>query len=139
MEKAMLKIRKGLLDKIQELADKMHPIETCGIIAGPVGFPVAERIITMRNAACSEHYFQFDAKEQLNVWRQLEQRDEECRVIYHSHTDSIPYPSAEDIQFAIDPEVHYIIVATQPSTDADIRSFRIIAGKVTEESITVID
>ncbi|EAR4692084.1 M67 family metallopeptidase [Salmonella enterica] len=134
----MLKIRKGLLEKIQELADEMHPIETCGIIAAPMGFPVAERLITMRNVVSSERYFQFDAKEQLKVWRQLEQRDEECRVIYHSHTDSIPYPSAEDIRFAIDPEIHYIIVATQPSTDADIRSFRIIDGRVTEESIIVI-
>ncbi|EAA9301143.1 M67 family peptidase [Salmonella enterica] len=134
----MLKIRKGLLEKIQELADEMHPIEICGIIAAPMGFPVAERLITMRNVVSSERYFQFDAKEQLKVWRQLEQRDEECRVIYHSHTDSIPYPSAEDIRFAIDPEIHYIIVATQPSTDADIRSFRIIDGRVTEESIIVI-
>lgn len=134
----MLKIRKGLLEKIQELADEMHPIETCGIIAAPMGFPVAERLITMRNVVSSERYFQFDAKEQLKVWRQLEQRDEECRVIYHSHTDSIPYPSAEDIRFAIDPEIHYIIVATQPSTDADIRSFRIIDGRVTEESIIAI-
>ncbi|ECF1924093.1 TPA: M67 family metallopeptidase [Salmonella enterica subsp. diarizonae serovar 61:l,v:z35] len=134
----MLKIRKGLLEKIQELADEMHPIETCGIIAAPMGFPVAERLITMRNVVSSERYFQFDAKEQLKVWRQLEQCGEECRVIYHSHTDSIPYPSAEDIRFAIDPEIHYIIVATQPSTDADIRSFRIIDGKVTEEIIIVI-
>lgn len=135
----MLKIKKGLLDKIQELADEMHPIEACGIIAAPMGWPIAERLITMRNAACSERYFQFDAKEQLTVWRQLEQHDEECRVIYHSHTDSIPYPSAEDIRFAVDPEIHYLIISTQPNTVADIRSFRIINGRVTEESIMVME
>ncbi|EBL8291824.1 peptidase [Salmonella enterica] len=135
----MLKIRKGLLDKIQELADEMHPIEACGIIAAPIGCPVAKRLIAMRNAACSERYFQFDTREQLTVWRQLEQCDEECRVIYHSHTESIPYPSAEDIRFAVDPEVHYIIVATRPNTAADIRSFRIINGRVTEESIIAVE
>ncbi|EAO5689966.1 M67 family metallopeptidase [Salmonella enterica] len=135
----MLRIRKGLLDKIQELAAEMHPIEACGIITAPAGCPVAGRLIAMRNAACSECYFQFDAKEQLEVWRQLEQRDEECRAIYHSHTDSIPYPSAEDIRFAVDPEIHYIIVATQPAAIADIRSFRIIHGRVTEESIIAIE
>ena len=131
----MLKIRKELLEKIQELAYEKHPIEVCGIISAPVGGSIAEHLIAIRNAACSEFYFEFDSKEQLNVWRHLEQSDEVCFAIYHSHTNSIPYPSTEDIRFAVDPEMHYIIVATQPTDVSDIRSFQIVNGMVTEEQI----
>lgn len=133
----MLIIKQGLLEKMQILANELYPIEACGIVAAPVGGAVAERLIAMRNALDSEHYFRFETKEHLSVWRELERHDEECRVIYHSHTQSIPYPSAEDIQFATDPSVHYVIISTWPQAPDDIRSFRIIEGHVTEESIVI--
>lgn len=134
----MLKIKKGILEEMQSLADTLHPIEACGIIAAPEGCAVAHHLIAMQNCAHSDHYFRFNATEQFNVWKALEKNNEECRVIYHSHTNSIPYPSAEDIEFLIDPEIHYVIIAAQPRIK-DIRSFRIIDKRVTEETIVVID
>jgi proteasome lid subunit RPN8/RPN11 len=73
------------------------------------------------------------------VWRELDERDEECRVIYHSHTASVAYPSAEDVGYAGDPAVHYVIVSTLPEVEVAVRSFRIVNGKVTEEVIHIVN
>jgi proteasome lid subunit RPN8/RPN11 len=134
----MLRIRAGLLEAMLEQARRDHPLETCGIIAAPAGARTAERLIAMDNAARSPTFFSFAPKQQLAVWRELDERDEECRVIYHSHTASAAYPSAEDVQYAGDASVHYVIVSTLPDIDVAVRSFRIVDRKVTEESIYVV-
>ncbi|WP_411389440.1 Mov34/MPN/PAD-1 family protein [Pseudomonas sp. MPB23] len=135
----MLKIRAGLLEAMQEQAHRDHPLETCGIIAAPVGEATAQRLIAMDNAARSPTFFSFAPKQQLTVWRELDERDEECRVIYHSHTASVAYPSAEDVGYASDPAVHYVIVSTLPEVEVAVRSFRIVKGKVTEEVIRIVN
>ena len=38
--------------------------------------------------------------EQLRVWREMEDRDEEPVVIYHSHTATEAYPSRTDVNLA---------------------------------------
>lgn len=134
----MLSLRAGLLEAMLEQARRDHPVETCGIIAAPLGEKTAERLVAMDNASRSPTFFSFDPRQQLRVWRELDERDEECRVIYHSHTASVAYPSADDVRYAGDPNVHYVIVSTLPDTDAPIRSFRIIDNKVTEESIYIV-
>lgn len=135
----MLKIRAGLLEAMLEQAHRDHPLETCGIIAAPVGEATAQRLIAMDNAARSPTFFSFAPKQQLMVWRELDERDEECRVIYHSHTASVAYPSAEDVSYAGDPAVHYVIVSTLPEVEVAVRSFRIVKGKVTEEVIHIVN
>jgi proteasome lid subunit RPN8/RPN11 len=122
-----------------EQAHRDHPQETCGIIAAPVGEPTAERLVAMENAARSATFFSFAPKQQLAVWRELDERDEECRVIYHSHTASVAYPSAEDVSYAGDPSVHYVIVSTLPEVEVAVRSFRIVQRKVTEEVIYIVN
>ncbi|AEV62619.1 M67 family metallopeptidase [Pseudomonas ogarae] len=134
----MLSIRAGLLEAMLEQARRDHPLETCGIIAAPIGVRTAERLVPMDNAARSPTFFSFDPRQQLAVWRELDERDEECRVIYHSHTASVAYPSAEDVRYAGDASVHYVIVSTLPAVDKCVRSFRIINNKVTEERICVV-
>lgn len=135
----MLKLRAGLLEAMLEQAHRDHPLETCGIIAAPVGEPTAERLVAMDNAARSATFFSFAPKQQLAVWRELDERDEECRVIYHSHTASVAYPSAEDVSYAGDPSVHYVIISTLPEVEVAVRSFRIVQRKVTEEVIYIVN
>ncbi|SDH68487.1 Proteasome lid subunit RPN8/RPN11, contains Jab1/MPN metalloenzyme (JAMM) motif [Pseudomonas flavescens] len=134
----MLSIRAGLLEAMLAQARRDHPLETCGIIAAPLGAKTAERLIAMDNASRSPTFFSFDPRQQLRVWRELDERDEECRVIYHSHTASVAYPSADDVRHAGDPNVHYVIVSTVPHSESPVRSFRIIDNKVTEESIHIV-
>ena len=82
----MLRIRRDLVDAMVDHARRDHPDEACGVLAGPVGSERPERFIEMTNAARSVTYYEFDSKEDLQLQRELDSRDEERAVIYHSHT-----------------------------------------------------
>ncbi|MBO0823719.1 MAG: M67 family metallopeptidase [Actinobacteria bacterium] len=117
------------------LAD--HPDEACGVIAGPAGSDLPERFIPMLNAERSPTFYRFDSLEQLRVWREMDDRDEEPVVIYHSHTATEAYPSRTDISYASEPDAHYVLVATRDSDQPEFRSFRIVDGEVSEEEVVV--
>jgi proteasome lid subunit RPN8/RPN11 len=133
----MLKISRALLDQIVAHARADHPDEACGVIAGPAGSGTPERFIAMTNAARSPTFYEFDSMEQLKVWRELDDRDEEPVVIYHSHTATAAYPSRTDISYAGEPQAHYLLVSTADPDTEEIRSYRIVAGEVTEEDVQV--
>ncbi len=124
-----------------EHARRDHPDEACGVIAGPVGKDEAVRIVPMTNAERSPTFFRFDAQEQLKVWMEMDDNDEEPVVIYHSHTATEAYPSRTDISYAAEPNAHYVIVSTREcghdAGPVEIRSYRIRDGAVTEEPITI--
>jgi len=69
------------------------------------------------------------------VWREMDDRDEEPVVIYHSHTATEAYPSRTDISYASEPEAHYVLVSTRDPDEVEFRSFRIVDGVVTEEEV----
>ncbi|WP_431685811.1 Mov34/MPN/PAD-1 family protein [Hahella sp. NBU794] len=135
----MLTILSELVDAMIQQAQTDHPMETCGVIAGREGAERPMRLIPMRNVAASEDIFMFDAREQLQVWREMEANGEEPVVIYHSHTHSRAYPSKDDILCAAEPHAHYVIIPTDPAYGGGIRSFRIVNGAVVEETIRVVE
>jgi len=131
----MLTILNNLIDAMKTQAQQDHPIETCGIIAGPKDSHLPLRLIPIRNIAQSSTFFEFDPQQQLRVWREMEALDEVPVVFYHSHTQSAAYPSYTDRLYASEPEAHYVIISTDPTRKCSVRSFRIIKGEVTEERI----
>jgi [CysO sulfur-carrier protein]-S-L-cysteine hydrolase len=137
----VLVLDRRLRDAIVEHARRDHPDEACGVIAGPVGKDEAIRLVRMTNAERSPTFFRFDPQEQLKVWTEMDANDEEPVVIYHSHTATQAYPSRTDISYAAEPSAHYVIVSTRNcGNDAgpvEIRSYRIVDGAVTEESLTI--
>lgn len=135
----MLIILSQLLEATVAQAREDHPIETCGVIAGPEGSDLPLRLIPMRNSANSADFFQFDAEEQLRVWKEMEEHGEEPVVLYHSHTGSRAYPSPDDVLFAAEPQAHYVIIGTDQARKLEIRSFRIIGGEITEEKLRSVE
>ncbi|MBO0802067.1 MAG: M67 family metallopeptidase [Nocardiopsaceae bacterium] len=133
----MLTISRELHDKIIAHARKDHPDEACGVIAGAIGSDAPTRFVPMQNAERSPTFYRFDSAEQLKVWREMDDRDEEAVVIYHSHTATEAYPSRTDISYASEPQAHYVLVSTRDAQKAEFRSYRIIDGEVTEEPVTV--
>lgn len=107
------------------------------MIAGPIGSDHPTRFIAMQNAERSPTFYRFDSLEQLRVWRDMDDRDEEPIVIYHSHTATEAYPSRTDISYASEPGAHYVVVSTRQTDRPELRSFRIIDGEVTEENVLV--
>lgn len=115
-----------------------HPDEACGIIAGPEGSDRPERFQAMVNAERSPTFYRFDSGEQLQVWRAMDRADEVPVVLYHSHTATEAYPSRTDVSFAAEPDAHYVLVSTRDPEAYELRSFRILDGGVTEESVEVV-
>jgi [CysO sulfur-carrier protein]-S-L-cysteine hydrolase len=135
----MLTLHAALRDKIVAHARADHPDEACGVIAGPAGQDRPERFIPMLNAQRSPTFYEFDSMELLRVWREMDDRDEEPAVIYHSHTATEAYPSRTDISYANEPGAHYVLVSTRDQDTAEFRSFRIVDGTVTEEEVRITD
>ncbi len=133
----MLTIARSLHEKIIEHARKDHPDEACGVIAGPVGSDTPTRFIPMQNAERSPTFYRFDSREQLMVWREMDDNDEEPVVIYHSHTATQAYPSRTDISYASEPQAHYVLVSTRDESETEFRSYRIVDGEVTEEPVSI--
>ena len=135
----MLTIPRALHDQIVAHARRDHPDEACGVLAGPAGSDRPERFIPMTNAARSPTFYEFDSTELFRVWREMEDRDEEPVVIYHSHTATEAYPSRTDISYAGEPNAHYVLVSTRDEDGTEFRSYRIGDGVVTEEPVSVVE
>ena len=135
----MLTIGRALRDAIVEHARRDHPDEACGVIAGPAGSDRPERLVPMLNAARSPTFYEFDSMELLRLYRELDERDEEPVVIYHSHTSTEAYPSRTDRRLAMEPGAHYVLVSTRQPDRTEFRSFRIADEVVTEEEVCVVD
>ncbi|MBL7495539.1 M67 family metallopeptidase [Frankia sp. CNm7] len=133
----MLRIDPALHQAIIDHARRDHPDEACGVVAGPAGSDNPVRFIAMENAERSPTFYRFDSMEQLKVWREMDDRDEEPVVIYHSHTATEAYPSRTDISYASEPGAHYVLVSTREPDVTEFRSFRIIDGAVTEEPVEI--
>ena len=134
----MLTIDQATVDAIIDHARRDHPDEACGVVAGAAGSDRPERFVAMTNAARSPTFYEFDSMEQLRVWREMDERDEEPVVIYHSHTATEAYPSRTDISLAQEPGAHYVLVSTREPDSAEFRSYRIVDGEVTEEEVRVV-
>ena len=135
----MLTIDQATHDAIVAHAKRDHPVEACGIVAGPEGTDRAERFIEMVNAAGSPTFYEYDSTDLLALYKEMDERDEEPVVIYHSHTATEAYPSRTDISLAMEPGAHYVLVSTREPDSTDVRSYRIVDGEVTEEEVRVVD
>lgn len=134
----MLTIDQAVYDAIVAHARRDHPDEACGVVAGPAGSDRPRRVVPMANAERSPTFYRLDPAEQLRVWREMDDRDEEPLVIYHSHTATEAYPSRTDVSLASEPGAHYVLVSTRQPDTVEFRSFRIVDGLVTEEEVRVV-
>ncbi len=137
----MLRISQDLVDQIVSHAKADHPDEACGVVAGAIGTDIPERFIPMVNAARSTTFYEFDSTDLLKLYREMDDRDEEPVIIYHSHTATEAYPSRTDVALASEPGAHYVLVSTrehgQEAGAVEFRSYRIVNGEVTEEPVEV--
>jgi proteasome lid subunit RPN8/RPN11 len=136
-----LEISRTMVEAILEQSRTEYPDECCGVILGPIGSGKAVRHKPMINAAHSPTFYEFDPKDLLKLYREIDDNDEEIVVIYHSHTETEAYPSRTDIAYAGEPGAHYVLVSTRKeiATTPEFRSYRIVDGVVTEEPVIILD
>ena len=131
----MLQLPQAMVDEVVAHARRDHPDECCGVIAGVAG--VATRLFEMQNAERSPTGFTFDSAEWLQVYRALDDADEDLLVVYHSHTMTEAYPSRTDVRWSVNtPGTSWLLVSTR-SDDDEVRSFRIDEGVVVEQELQI--
>ena len=134
----MLEIDQATYDAIVSHARRDHPDEACGVVAGPAGSDRPERFVAMLNAARSPTFYEFDSHDLLALYREMDDRDEEPVVIYHSHTATEAYPSRTDASIAAEPDAHYVLVSTRDPEVHEFRSYRIVDAEITEEPVEIV-
>jgi [CysO sulfur-carrier protein]-S-L-cysteine hydrolase len=137
----VLEISRKFVNAILTQSRSEYPDECCGVILGPVGTGKAARLKPMINAAHSPTFYEFDSRDLLSLYREIDDNDEEIVVIYHSHTETEARPSRTDIAYASEPEAHYVLVSTREeiAPAIEFRSFRIIDGVVSEEEVSITE
>ena len=137
----MLEISRKFVNAILTQSRSEYPDECCGVILGPVGTGKAARLKPMINAAHSPTFYEFDSRDLLSLYREIDDNDEDIVVIYHSHTETEARPSRTDIAYASEPEAHYVLVSTREeiAPAIEFRSFRIIDGVVSEEEVSITE
>jgi proteasome lid subunit RPN8/RPN11 len=134
-----LQISQEIVNTILEQSRVEYPDECCGVILGKAGSDLPTRLKPMINAAHSPTFYEFDSKDLLALYRELDDNDEEIVVIYHSHTETQAYPSRTDIAYASEPGAHYVLVSTRKeiAPENEFRSYQIVGGEVTEEEVVI--
>ncbi len=136
-----LRFPKAIADDMIEYCLDGRPNEACGLLAGD-GDEVTQ-VYRMANASASPVRYALEPKEQLDVYRAIDDAGWSLGGVFHSHTRTEAYPSPTDVREARE-DVPYVIVslATDPPV---IRAFRIVkeawhaeTGEIEEISVTVL-
>jgi proteasome lid subunit RPN8/RPN11 len=138
----MLCLNKKELERLIGHSKRESPNEACGILAGfskgdEGASHEVKKIYEMSNADKSESTFFMDPAEQLKAMKEIRNSGFEMVGIYHSHPHTGAYPSGRDAELAFYPEASYLIISLKDENDPELRSFRIIEGKITEEEVRV--
>lgn len=116
----------GISESIQQdmiaHARSEYPNECCGYVLG-VG-NTCEYVYKMTNIDHSPVHFSFDPKEQFSAIKYARSNQQELLVVYHSHPDTAPELSEEDMRLLNDPNMVYVIVSLKDNQPV-LKAFRI--------------
>ena len=130
-----MRITREMYEDMVAHAREDAPNECCGMVATRDGDVV--RVYRTTNVEASPFRFVIDGAEQFRVYNEIEAAGLELGAIYHSHTRTEPRPSQTDINFSRAwPGVLWIIVGVN-GDDADVRTWRIEDGQVSEAELVV--
>jgi proteasome lid subunit RPN8/RPN11 len=59
-------------------------------------------------------------------------------AIYHSHPHTVAYPSSTDVGLAYYSDSRYIIISLENRDRPQVNAFRIVEGKITQETFDVV-
>jgi proteasome lid subunit RPN8/RPN11 len=130
----VLRIDQVAFDAICDLAFREYPLEMCGLIAGEPGGDRATVFYPCRNEAESAKVYTIAPLDFVRAEDDADDRGWEINGVVHSHTHSEPYPSPTDVEQAVDPAWHYVIVSLKRDAP-ELRSYRIVDGTITEEVV----
>lgn len=130
-----LRLTRALADEMIAHCLAGRPNEACGILGARDG--VVVKLFKMSNAAASPLRYSLEPKEQLAVYRNLDDSGMELGGVFHSHTRTQAYPSPTDVRLASE-DVPYVIVSLASDPPA-VRGFRIIKDNWIDEHGAILE
>ena len=114
------------------------PLEVCGLLAAPVGGASGDiaAVYRCRNLRASAKVYEPHPLDVGAADDDAGARGLTLTGVYHSHTHTDAWPSPTDVAEAGWPDWHYVIVSLR-HPEPVLRSFRIVAGEITEEPVEV--
>ena len=132
----MIRIPKPIYIAMIEHARKESPLECCGILGGRDG--AVEKAFELSNTEKSPIRYSMSPQEQLKAFEEMDRGSLEMVAIYHSHTNTIPFPSETDVKLAFYPEVFSIIISLEEEKNPLVKAFRVQKDAIYPEEIEVI-
>ncbi|MEN2768096.1 Mov34/MPN/PAD-1 family protein [Ornithinibacillus xuwenensis] len=96
--------------KIIEQCKQALPFEACGFLSGSEDGKITS-YWKLINEATSHNQFLVSQRNVGETLKKIEAKEEEVRVLYHSHPTAPPTPSKQDIQYHPDEEVMMLIIS----------------------------
>ncbi|BDG60811.1 M67 family metallopeptidase [Caldinitratiruptor microaerophilus] len=131
----LLAIPRRLYDLVLAHCLAERPHEAVGFLTGRQG--VVRRAVAVRNAHPDPvRRFRVDPVDALVALRPVEAGDEEWIALYHSHPDSVAYPSPRDLALAEVWQARgpaggpaFLFIVSLASHPPDARAYRLAAGR----------
>lgn len=145
-----------LQQELLAYAEAGRPAEVCGILAGRDN--VISHVFPVDNTADSVHadsgvfrdrdtgapsdgrvavHYYMDPRDQLRVYRTLDDLELDVIAYYHSHTFTEARPSPTDVRLAADLLPHYVLVSLTHTPN--VRAWRIAKADPGDETGQVIE
>ena len=128
----------ALLDRIEKLAVKGYPHETCGLLIGYVraGRTSVEQVTGARNLRVkrSRDRYLLDPDDFLRAERRASELGLDVVGVWHSHPDHPPVPSQIDLEAAW-PGYSYLVVSVAEGGVVSLASWRLVDGKFEKERL----
>ena len=132
----LVRIERGIFDRLFAEARANPNIECCGLLAGCDA--VISAILPAKNALQSPKAYEIAPRELFDLFRRIRCGGLEHLGIYHSHPNGENAPSPLDIERAFYPDSVYLIISMRPVASRPIRAFRIVEGQARELSFQII-
>ncbi len=132
----MIRIPKSVFNGMVEHAKKESPLECCGILGGKDH--TVEKAFELQNAEKSPIRYSMAPQDQLRIFEEMEKGAMEMVAIYHSHPQTIPFPSETDVKLAFYPEMTSIIISLKEEENPVVKAFRIGKEAIYLEEIEVV-
>ncbi len=133
----ILKIPNEIYKQMLHQARFEAPVEACGILAGRD--ELVEKLYKMTNTDQSSDHFMMAPEEQFRVAKDIRAANLKMLAIYHSHPNTPPRPSEEDIRLALTPDVIHVILSLQDANVPIVKGYFIKDGAIIEIIVKIVD
>jgi proteasome lid subunit RPN8/RPN11 len=127
---SVLVVPRAVLAEIERAGEAAYPEESCGLLAGRrdgSGGLVVTGLRASANVAATDRRenFEVDPAVRFALMRELEGSGTDIVGHYHSHPDHPPEPSAQDLAYAFEPDLVWLITAIERGRAGATRAFAV--------------